>query len=66
MSNHKLRKEEGQPSLKTLLKQNNTSKKRTPPSAEGPDPKKKYIYKTYPGQSELQDNFKENMEEETE
>ena len=66
MSNHKLRKEEGQPSLKTLLKQNNTSKKRTPPSAEGPDPKKKYIDKSYPHPSELQDNFKENMEEETE
>ena len=65
MSNHKIRKEEGQPSLKTLLKQNNTSKKRTPPSAEGPDPKKKYIDKTYPNPSLLQDNFKEIMEEET-
>ena len=66
MSNRKLREEEGQPSLKTLLKQNNTSKKRIPPSAEGPNPKKKYIDKTYPYPSVLQDNFKENMEEETE
>ena len=60
MSQRKIKKEDGQVFIKTLLHQ--SAKKRTPPSAERPNRKKSHIDPVTPPSGDLQNKYLSNME----
>ena len=62
MSQQKIKKEEGQVSIRTLRHQTSSAKKRTPPSAEGPNKKKSHIEKENSSSSILQESYISRME----